>query len=194
MTAIVITPPTFEPVTLAEAKLQCRVDGTDEDALIAGYITAAREWCEKYDWRVYCTQTLQEWLDTWPDTRFIRLPNPPLQSVTKIEYYTEADNAAHEFAAADQWYITTAAQPGKVQLRADVSWPSDTLREAEAICVTYVAGWASAADVPQRIKQAIALIVGYWYENREDGLVGTVSREIDFSAKRLLGIDNARRF
>ncbi|HCD8267623.1 MULTISPECIES: head-tail connector protein [Klebsiella pneumoniae complex] len=35
-------------ITLAEAKLHCRVDGTDEDALIQAYIDAALEVCQKH--------------------------------------------------------------------------------------------------------------------------------------------------
>lgn len=37
-----------EPVTLEEAKLQMRVEFSEDDALISGYITAAREWAEGF--------------------------------------------------------------------------------------------------------------------------------------------------
>lgn len=40
--------PTTEPVTLAEAKTQLRVEFDEDDALISGYITAAREWAEGF--------------------------------------------------------------------------------------------------------------------------------------------------
>lgn len=183
----IITGPTSEPVSLSEAKAQCRVDGSTEDTLISGYITAAREWCEKVDWRVYLTQTIELWLHRWPDERYITLPKPPLQSVTKVEYYDDS-HTLHTLNSAN-WYVSQAEQPGKLHLRLNSDWPTEALREMEAICVTYVAGWSAAANVPQRIKQAILLIVGYWYENREAAINGMVSREIEFSAKALIGID-----
>lgn len=40
--------PITEPVTLAEAKTQLRVEFDEDDALIASYITAAREWAEGF--------------------------------------------------------------------------------------------------------------------------------------------------
>ncbi len=192
MTIKVITGPTLEPITLAEAKLQCRVDLSDEDSLITSYITAAREWCEKIDWRAYLTQTLELWLDAWPDDRVLMLPRPPMQSVTKIEYYDTAD-IKYTLVPAD-YYVSQAAQPGRIHLTYEASWPNTTLREMEAICITYKAGWTAAASVPQRIKQAIMLLVGYWYANREAASLGSVSREIDFSVRHLLGVDRAMRF
>jgi uncharacterized phiE125 gp8 family phage protein len=42
MTAVLVTPPAVEPVTLAEAKLHARVDGASEDQRILGLIRAAR--------------------------------------------------------------------------------------------------------------------------------------------------------
>ena len=189
----VITPPVLEPVSLAEAKLQCRVDLDDDDALITGYIAAAREYCEKIDWRAYLTQTLELWLDAWPcDVRFITLPRPPLQSVTKIEYYGSDDTKYTLSPLA--YYSSQAAQPGKVQLRLDSVWPGVALREMDAICVTYKAGWTAAANVPPRIKQAVLLLVGHYYENREATLSGSVSREIEFAVNALLGVDRAMRF
>lgn len=38
----------LEPVTLAEAKAQCRVEFDTDDQLISGYITAARQYVEKF--------------------------------------------------------------------------------------------------------------------------------------------------
>lgn len=35
-------------ITLAEAKLHCRIDGNDEDTLIQAYIDAALEVCQKH--------------------------------------------------------------------------------------------------------------------------------------------------
>ena len=37
-----------ELITLAEAKLHCRVDASDEDVLIQGYIAAALSICQKH--------------------------------------------------------------------------------------------------------------------------------------------------
>ncbi|MDY4375041.1 head-tail connector protein [Pectobacterium carotovorum] len=37
-----------EMITLAEAKLHCRIDADDEDVLIQGYIAAALEVCQKH--------------------------------------------------------------------------------------------------------------------------------------------------
>jgi hypothetical protein len=40
------TPPSAEPVTLAEAKLFCRIDIPDDDALVGGLVRAARQYVE----------------------------------------------------------------------------------------------------------------------------------------------------
>lgn len=37
-----------EMITLAEAKLHCRIDADDEDVLIQGYIAAALSICQKH--------------------------------------------------------------------------------------------------------------------------------------------------
>lgn len=178
-----VTPPAGEPVTLAEAKDHLRVTSDDEDTLIRSLITAARQRMELATWRAFMTQTLRLTLDCWPGCGRIELPRPPLQSVTSVQYTLE-DESVNTFAASN--YITdTDSEPGQVALKTtSTSWPSATLQAVNGIQVTYVAGYGDAEDVPQVLRQGILLIVGHYYENREDVVVGsglTASRLPDAS-------------
>lgn len=62
----ILIPPTEEPVTLAEAKLAARVDGIEQDLLIAGLITTAREQAEQLTNRLFGAQTWRVELADWP--------------------------------------------------------------------------------------------------------------------------------
>lgn len=50
---VITEEPWLEPITLAETKLHIKVSDTTEDSLITSYITAAREYCENYQNRIY---------------------------------------------------------------------------------------------------------------------------------------------
>jgi uncharacterized phiE125 gp8 family phage protein len=53
----------------------------------------------------------------------------------------------------------------------DKVWPS-ARSVRDAVQIRFIAGYGDAAsDVPQAIKQAILLLVGHWFENREAVLV-----------------------
>ena len=183
--ALVLTQaPATEPLTLAEAKLHMRVEVADDDALITSLITAARQWCEAFQGRAYITQTWQLWLDKWPKGDAISIPRPPLQSVTSIKYYG-ADGAEYVMPAAD-YLVDTKSEPGRIVLGYGKTWPSVTLRPAGAIAIEFVAGYGNADAVPQRVKQAILLLVASWYQNREAVITGTVSKEVEFALTALL--------
>jgi uncharacterized phiE125 gp8 family phage protein len=188
----VTVPPTIEPVTLSEAKAHCRVDIGDDDALIAALIVRAREYCEGVDWCAYMTQTIELWLEDWPRDDEIELPRPPLQSVTSIEYYDVHD--VKYTLATSVYAVDVVSVPGLVHLKYLQTWPITLLRDYNAICITYVAGWDTAAYMPQVIKQAILLLVGHWYENREATIVGAVSRPIDFAVSALLSLNSVKSF
>lgn len=188
----IITPPVTEPITLLDAKAQCRVDIDDDDTLLTSYITAAREWCEAHDWRAYLTQTIELWLTMWPGGDSIELPRPPLQSVTKIEYYGVDDT---KYTLSTSVYgVDAISEPGAVRLKYNQNWPATPLRAYNAICVTYVAGWTTADAVPQTIKQAMLLLIGHWYENRETTVAGTISRAIEFGVQALLDVKRTKRY
>ena len=169
MSLKLIEPPASEPITKEEAKLHCRVGTDDDDALIEALIIAAREYCEGFQRRAYITQAWELWLDAFPGKRYIELPRPPLQSVDSIIYYASEDDEGTEF---EDYFEDTKSEPGRIVLSEGVSWPSLTLRPANGVCITFTAGYESgeydeAENVPQKVKQAILLLVGHWYENRE---------------------------
>lgn len=186
MTIKIITPPASEPVLLADAVLHCRIDGTEENALVTALIVAAREYCEKYSGRAYITQTIRASFDGWPVFP-VRLPRPPLASVASIKYYGE-DNTEYTLDAA-AYYVDTDSEPGRIALTSGISLPAVTLRDINAVQITYTAGYGLAAAVPQRVKQAMLLLIGYWYQNREAAAIGKVSNEISFAVQSLLGLD-----
>jgi len=165
----IVTPPSEEPITVQEAKDHLRVDIIDDDALIALYITAAREWCEAFLRRAMITQTFDLTLDQWPCKNQIQLPRPPLQSVTSVTYIDQ-DNVSYTFDSTDYYVVT--GSPGRLVLNNNASWPSETLRDVAGITIRFVAGYGLAASVPELFKSAIKLMVGDLYENRESTIVG----------------------
>ena len=52
--------------------------------------------------------------------------------------------------------------------------------------VTYVAGGATAGEIDPRVKQAVLLMIGHWYENREAVLTGTISKEVEHAVQALM--------
>lgn len=163
-----VTAPTAEPVSLTETKLHLRVDVTADDALIERLITTAREYCEMVTRRALVTQTWRLWLDTWPD--IVALPKSPLASVTTITY---RNAAGIEATVPGSTYVVDAdSDPGVVMLATGAAWPGVALYQVNPIAITFVAGYGNAAAVPTWAKQAILMLVGYWYENRESALIG----------------------
>lgn len=179
------TAPATEPITLADAKLHLRVTGSDEDTLITNLIVAARQWCENFQRRTYVTQTLKLYLDCFPFRTQIWLPRPPLQTVTSV-VYTDTEGSDTTFATT-HYNVDDKAEPGRIVLAYNDVWPTATLQTANGVTITYVAGYGDeASDVPQTVKQAMLLMIGHWYENRETVLVGSIGKQIEFAVESLL--------
>jgi uncharacterized phiE125 gp8 family phage protein len=194
MTSFKLTvPPAAEPVLLADAKAQARVDTSVDDALIAGLITGAREWVEAYTGRALMTQTWQYWLDLWPgaaeriwdgvrqgpvtgldQVSSINLPRAPLQSVTSIQYFDDSDAAT--VWNVSNYFVDTVREPGRVALRMGAVWPVPT-RLANGIMIEYVAGYGDdGSSVPQVIRTAILQLVSHWYEHRGEAATAPSTR------------------
>ncbi len=75
MTSYLIIGPGEEPLTLADAKAWCRIDATDEDALLTALIAAARLHVEALTGRALITQTWR--LVLHHAARLVELPVVP---------------------------------------------------------------------------------------------------------------------
>lgn len=184
----VITPPTSEPVSVETAKAHIKVDIADDDVLITSYIATAREKGESLARRAFMTQTLELVIDAWPSNGVLKLPRPPLQSVSWVRYL---DDAGDEHTYTD-YQVDVRSEPGRIVFK---SFPSRALFPSGAIAVRFVAGYGAATSVPNVFIQGILMLVGHWYENREAVTVNNLQAyEVPIGPKNLFLSERARWF
>lgn len=173
----VVTPPAGECVTVEELKLQTRVDSGEEDALLAGYVSAAREAFEAAtDGRIILPTTLRERFSGWghlggcnPPWAYgrtlplhLRLARAKVTAVTCVAYY-DIDDVQQTLAG----YEADATGTPCVLAAPAAGWPVLSGRRLRPVSVTYTAGWPDAASVPASIKLAIKSLAAHWYWTRE---------------------------
>ena len=164
MSLTLLTPPSAEPVTLAEAKLRLRV-GTDvHDDTINQWIQAARERVERDTGRALIEQTWVERRDRWDgDGRLLafgtqfRLPRPPLIALEAVTTY-DADGTPSDHDPA-AFFVDTMADPGRIALKPDTVWPEPG-RAVGGIEIRFRAGYGDQpSDVPAPLREAILQLV-----------------------------------
>jgi uncharacterized phiE125 gp8 family phage protein len=178
--------PAVSPVTLDEAKQHVGLLSGDHDQHLARLIEAATEEAERYTGRALISQTWRLALDKFPcrwPRNDIRLPRPPLQSVTSIKYVDE--HGILQTLDSALYTATADFEPARIEPAYGQVWPA-TRDEREAVRVTYVAGYGNAAsNVPQGIRQAILLMAAQWFAHREPTSERTLA-EVPMSARWLL--------
>ena len=153
------------PVSLADTKGHCRVDGTDEDALLERLIGMATERAEAITGRVLVTTQLRLTLETFP-IDVIELPCPPLVSVEEISYLNEQGGRVALDQSAGDFDAITDELIGRVVPGWGKRWPV-ARRTPGSVHIDYTAGYGAAADVPESIRSWILLTVGTLYGQRE---------------------------
>jgi uncharacterized phiE125 gp8 family phage protein len=180
MTLILTSGPDEEPVTLDEARAFLRLDATDEDALVAAFITAARTVLEAETRRAFVTQGWRLLLDRWP-ARGVSIPLAPVSAVTRLALVA-ADGAMQELDAS---LYETALAGDAPRIVAAGAWPAPP-RRVGGIAVDFVAGYGAAADVPQPLKQALLMLVAHWFETRTPVAFGDAPADIPLTVAALV--------
>jgi uncharacterized phiE125 gp8 family phage protein len=194
MRVSLVTAPTYEPLTTAEAKLHLRVDVSDDDALIASLITAARQYVENFTRRLLMPQTIDVGYDAFPCEEWF-VPRCPVQSVTSISYY-DGTGSVQTWGSSN--YVTDIpvgpyGQLPRIAPASGVSYPA-TQDRVNAVTVRLVCGYGTGAQneatqqaaVPAGIKAAMKLLIGHWYAHRESVAVGTIATPLPQAVETLL--------
>ncbi|MGF7180391.1 head-tail connector protein [Tunturiibacter psychrotolerans] len=175
------------------AKSHLRVDFPDDDLLITGLITAARQYAEKRTNRAFYTQTWLRTLDffplygrvdatrapserdnwpygTWYWNRVtIDLPHNRVQSVTSITYYD--GNGNQQTLPSDSYNVDVTSLPARITPAQGMFWPIVNNYVPGSVQITYVAGsygdGVEINTIPMTLVQAMLMLIGHWYEHRE---------------------------
>ena len=159
MSRILITAPTTEPITLAEAKLHARVEHDADDAMITGFIAAAREDAEHELGRPLAAQVWQVTVDAFPAVEMAL--GPDVTGIQSIQYLDAAgvlqtlDQAAYVLDNMDRAQCFALPADG-------YEWPS-TYDTANAVRVRIACG---LDPVPETVKAWMLLRIGALIEHR----------------------------
>lgn len=170
----IISAATTEPITLAQARKQCKVDAEgsppthEDDDLITIYMKAAREWCEKFLGAQIAPSIAEMAFTSFTDT--IAIEGGPVAGVVGISYFDEDGT----FLAVDPavYALDTTEQVAVIRLNTDQAWPT-TNGENDNIKIQYALGYSIPGDSPQdaplpsSVKAAILLLLAHLYKNRE---------------------------
>jgi uncharacterized phiE125 gp8 family phage protein len=153
------------------ARTHCRIDTNVEDTLLREMITAATEYVETRTKMVTVKRTFETRLNRFPSYgRMIDLPAWPLISVESVKY-VNPDGVLTTMTVDVDYRVRADIHPGKLECITDTRvWP-DT-QDIGYVLVEYTAGYATVPLVPARAKQAVRMLVGHWYENRESVVIG----------------------
>ena len=186
MTIEVVSQPSYEPVSLAEARRWVRLedDDTANTPALQLLIKAMREDAENLTHRAFIQRQYRLNLPNYPtDCSWgyrIELPFPPLRSVDSFKYY-DTDGVLTTLAA-DQYDVHDEAEPAFIVPAYSVSWPTIRLRP-DALQITFTAGYAAGSPtdeaaaqegIPSSLKLWMQTKLATLFAQREQIITGTI--------------------
>lgn len=170
-----------EPITLAEAKAQVRMEeDASQDTFITSLIAPARAYVERYTRYLFVAGTRTAIFTQWGD--YLEIAYRPITSITTITYTNEEGAAGTAYTG---FLASVGGNSTRISPAVDGEFPD--LAPGGIITVTYSAGALDATSNEYLIgKRAMLLLIGHWFENREGAVLGVLSDEVDFAVRALL--------
>jgi uncharacterized phiE125 gp8 family phage protein len=136
--------------------------------------------CENHTGRALASQTFELTLDSFPYDK-IEIPMAPVTSLTSIKY-KDSDNVETTLASSE--YIFYDSEPAVIIPAYGKSFPSYIPYPIGSVKIRYVAGYTT--NIPEPIKQAMLLLIGHLFENREAINIGNIVNKLPHGFEALL--------
>jgi len=169
-----LTSPTGEPVSTADALLAARLSATGEplEPMLAGLIAAARQIAEQETGRKFMQQTWRIEGESWPAAdcplRVHRATAAAIAYWTGSTWATLATNAYAVYVLGNWTGVAPAL---------GTDWPAlGEVAGGPRIRIDLTAGAASAADVPECVKLFIKALVAHWINSPEAATARSMER------------------
>lgn len=163
-----ITAPVLPAVSLTDAKLQLRVDNTDDDTFITSLLNECINFIQEHCQLQLITATYEQYLDDFPSDKnyFYLIKNPVQSPILSIQYYNDSGTLT-TWAATNYW-LDDKNYPAKIMLRNGIDdFPDVEDDHPNAVIVQFKAGFGTAVtSVPENIIRALKLLINTWYDNR----------------------------
>lgn len=150
-------PPITEAIEAAKDYL--RLDGSSDDALVAGLVTGALERCEAEVGEVLIVRPMLEVIPAQAAWRW--LAAGPVRSVTSVVALAQ-DGGESALAGSDYEIDLDSEARGRVRMR--------TLPAVSRVAVRYTAGRSDGwGALPIGLRHGVLRLVAHWYAYREAG-------------------------
>jgi uncharacterized phiE125 gp8 family phage protein len=151
--------PAALPLDMEAVKVELRIDADEQDDYVTRLIGAAAAYFEKETGYALITRTLDAFLRQFPKATNIRLPFPPLISVTSV---TTCFLGVDELWDSSNYHVDHSARHGSVVLIPGTEWPDGVLFPP-GVTIRYDTGFGAAgSDVPEDILECLMGLIAFW--------------------------------
>ena len=159
---------------------------TSEDEYLSSLITAARQYCEDYQRKAYITQTWEMAFPYFPSV--IELPKGNLRTIDLISYKNHLGEVKTLTPDVD-YVVSKRGLVGRGVPSYGKTWPSFTPYPLDAVIIEFTCGFGAPSEVPATVLQAMKLLINHWFSNREAVMIGSISKNLEFTLSALLWMD-----
>jgi len=166
MPARLVTAPTAEPISLAQAKAHLRVTDSAEDSLISSLITVVRQACEDRIRRTIVKTGYEYTAAAFVDR--MALDRGPLLQVTSVKYLDAT--ATLQTLAPSTYVVDQYAALPAVLLASGAAWPTVATGRPDAVRISYAAGYCDenlTPAPPAPLVHWMLLQLAHFFDNRE---------------------------